>query len=224
MYISRVRLRTEQQRLRHLYTEDAYSEHRLLMSLFPAQVAKDFRLLYRRDDRTQPAQYYLVSPLMPDAAHPVLNVESKAYQPELQAGRRLQFDLRANPTVKRRDENGRLCRHDVVMHYKSQPEYRALPEQARPGQNVIAQREGARWLQSRAEQYGFQLLDDCLSINAYITHRIYQPKQQRHIYYSSVDFSGVLTVTDSSAFSRLLFQGVGTAKAFGCGLLLVRRA
>ncbi|MDT8405592.1 type I-E CRISPR-associated protein Cas6/Cse3/CasE [Sulfuriflexus sp.] len=31
-------------------------------------------------------------------------------------------------------------------------------------------------------------------------------------------------VTDVTRFTRLLMEGTGPAKAFGCGLLLVRRA
>jgi CRISPR system Cascade subunit CasE len=39
---------------------------------------------------------------------------------------------------------------------------------------------------------------------------------------STVDFSGQLRVEDADAFRRTLFTGIGHAKAFGCGLLLVR--
>lgn len=39
----------------------------------------------------------------------------------------------------------------------------------------------------------------------------------------TVTFEGVLNVTDPAHLIRLLENGVGPAKAFGCGLLLVRR-
>ena len=41
--------------------------------------------------------------------------------------------------------------------------------------------------------------------------------------FSSVDFSGELSVLDADLFSGALTRGVGHANAFGCGLLLVRR-
>ena len=41
---------------------------------------------------------------------------------------------------------------------------------------------------------------------------------------STVDFSGYLQVGDAEALRQALFAGVGHAKAFGCGLLLVRPA
>jgi CRISPR system Cascade subunit CasE len=36
-------------------------------------------------------------------------------------------------------------------------------------------------------------------------------------------FEGVLRVRDSNALATLLVNGIGPAKSFGCGLLLVRR-
>jgi CRISPR system Cascade subunit CasE len=39
----------------------------------------------------------------------------------------------------------------------------------------------------------------------------------------SVTFEGILRVTDGTAFVSLLKNGIGPAKAFGCGLMLVKR-
>lgn len=41
--------------------------------------------------------------------------------------------------------------------------------------------------------------------------------------FSSVDFAGELIVRDAAEVGNALTQGIGQAKAFGCGLLLVRR-
>jgi len=41
--------------------------------------------------------------------------------------------------------------------------------------------------------------------------------------FSSVDFLGDLEITDVEKFTKALFQGIGRAKAFGCGLMLVKR-
>jgi CRISPR system Cascade subunit CasE len=40
---------------------------------------------------------------------------------------------------------------------------------------------------------------------------------------STVDFTGRLRVHDAARLRDALFKGVGHAKAFGCGLLLVKR-
>jgi CRISPR system Cascade subunit CasE len=39
----------------------------------------------------------------------------------------------------------------------------------------------------------------------------------------TVTFEGVLRVSDPARMAELLWNGIGHAKAFGCGLLLVRR-
>gem|GEM_PF-3627714 len=36
-------------------------------------------------------------------------------------------------------------------------------------------------------------------------------------------FDGVITMTDTEAFNNIIAQGIGRAKAFGCGLLMIRR-
>jgi CRISPR system Cascade subunit CasE len=41
--------------------------------------------------------------------------------------------------------------------------------------------------------------------------------------FSSIDFEGEIKVTDTELFTKALFDGVGPAKGFGCGLMLVRR-
>jgi CRISPR system Cascade subunit CasE len=41
---------------------------------------------------------------------------------------------------------------------------------------------------------------------------------------STLDFEGVLAVTDPPIFLAALASGFGRARAFGCGLMLIRRA
>ena len=49
------------------------------------------------------------------------------------------------------------------------------------------------------------------------------PKKGKTAGFSSVDFEGELEVTDAPKLVEVLFTGIGPAKAFGCGLMLVRR-
>jgi len=42
--------------------------------------------------------------------------------------------------------------------------------------------------------------------------------------FSSIDFTGELQITDIEKFQHTLFNGLGRSKAFGCGLLMVKRA
>jgi len=48
-------------------------------------------------------------------------------------------------------------------------------------------------------------------------------KKQGRITFSTLDFSGILGVTDPGQFRNTLFNGIGPAKGFGCGLMMVKR-
>ena len=41
---------------------------------------------------------------------------------------------------------------------------------------------------------------------------------------AAIDYEGLLEVRDPAVFTTALAQGIGKAKAFGCGLMLIRRA
>ena len=49
-------------------------------------------------------------------------------------------------------------------------------------------------------------------------------KRDHNIRFSAVDFAGELIVSNPELFQIALLNGIGHAKAFGCGLLLVRRS
>jgi len=93
------------------------------------------------------------------------------------------------------------------------------------------------WLSERAtrpkQELGFELVPNTLLVERY--ERALHPKHQHQGVRSREDFSqakklstldlvGVLKVTDEKKFRQTLTSGFGHGKAFGCGLLLIRRA
>ncbi|MDD2773418.1 MAG: type I-E CRISPR-associated protein Cas6/Cse3/CasE [Elusimicrobiales bacterium] len=86
------------------------------------------------------------------------------------------------------------------------------------------------WLKKQGERLGFELVVDDdglikLQNSAYIWHGLPEKTKQKDKKsgFSSVDFTGELQITDTVKFEQALFQGIGRSKAFGCGLLMVRR-
>jgi CRISPR system Cascade subunit CasE len=82
------------------------------------------------------------------------------------------------------------------------------------------------WFKKQGKQHGFELLTDdhgqCkLQSSAYVWHGLNSKGKKAG--FSSVDFTGELQVTDVFKFEQALFQGIGRSKAFGCGLMLIRR-
>lgn len=72
----------------------------------------------------------------------------KAFAPDLRAGDRLAFALRANATRARKDVGGVAVVMDALH---------AAPKGARaPERMVLAQREGAAWLERQGEAAGFR--------------------------------------------------------------------
>ena len=67
---------------------------------------------------------------------------------------------------------------------------------------------------------------DGFAANGYLQHqfsRTNKPDSPTGVQFSTVDLSGELVVSDVERFSKVLSHGLGSAKAFGCGLLMVRR-
>ena len=83
------------------------------------------------------------------------------------------------------------------------------------------------WLMERGKTHGFIVVrDDKLKLlkfqaEGYRWHAL--SKKGRSAGFSSVDFEGEIEVSNPALFVEALFTGIGPAKAFGCGLMLVRR-
>jgi len=86
------------------------------------------------------------------------------------------------------------------------------------------------WMVSQGERHGFAICKDQyqqlkLQASGYSWHALSKRTGQRtRSGFSAVNFTGELTVTDVDTFKHALFYGIGRSKAFGCGLLMVRRA
>lgn len=218
MFFSRVGIRPDHRALLGLYTTDSYAEHKLLWSLFPDQKADEGRpFLYRRESERDGAGFYVVSHRTPATDHPVLSVETKQYQPKLHAGERLEFKLRANPIISRRDEHGKLHRHDVVMDAKR------VGAADGTGLASLTRQAGLEWLAKRAAKHGFEIEEERVRVDGYRQQRWFKRGQPEPVRLSTLDFSGVLRIDDPDAVTAALGRGIGPAKGFGCGLLLVRR-
>jgi len=223
MHFSRVRVpadRLDPEKLSAFLTGDGYALHQLLWRLFPDDPDAPRDFLYRRETENGWPMFYMVSARMPRPVDGLFAVETKPYAPRLSNGQRLSFSLRANPVVTRKDrEGGKRSRHDVVMDAKRR---RKSSGEAAPAAEVV-EAAGREWLGDRAEKSGFSFDYEHVRIDAYLQHRIAKPGARKSIRFSTLDFSGILTVRDPERFIRTLSSGIGPAKAFGCGLMLVRK-
>lgn len=220
-FLHRIRLRSglDVEHLARAYPADFYGQHKLVWRWFGGEPGRDF--LFRREERESQPCFYVLSKREASVSE-LWKVETKPFTPRLEQGDRLAFALRANPVIVRKrsdDRTGKARRRDdVVMDWKT----RRYPNKAeRPPLGQILQEAGAEWLASRAERCGFAL--ESVRADGYRQHRLYKRGSERPIAFSTLEFEGVLQVEDPAKFAEKLFQGIGPAKGFGCGLLLVRR-
>lgn len=59
--------------------------------------------------------------------------------------------------------------------------------------------------------------------NGYRAHPLHERNNETKARFMSVDMSGELIVNDAIRFLDMIHRGIGPAKAFGCGLMLIRR-
>lgn len=314
MYFSRIRIKPEifkSTQLAQVLSDSSYNMHRLLWDLFSDEKQRNF--LYREEIareqlgiqagvRGEPI-YYIVSSIKPSLENPFFQIEAREYQPKLQKGNRLSFEIRANPVVTKKVDRKspehylrershrqvvnknkltkKRVRHDVVMdaqrtflaslcvelnlqsRLSSAPKKQEIKkvllthgghaldgrlttllkddfryaERLRQTMSLHDKLEWSiksivddaleKWMIRQGQRHGFSLARDdnnqCkLQNSAYRWHSIKAEKEKKSGF-SSVDFLGDLEITDAEKFTKALFEGIGRAKAFGCGLMLVKR-
>jgi CRISPR system Cascade subunit CasE len=225
MYFSRITFNPQvtASQLARTICVDTYKEHQALWRLFDTNPDAKRDFLYRQTQDQGRVKYYVVSEREPVDSSGVWLVDGcQTYDPKLTKGQELFFSVRVNPVVTISSETGKKERHDVVMREKKRIDYKNLPKDSRPLEQEIVQQTCIPWLVQRVEHLGFNVQADTLLVDGYQQYESYA-KGKKPISYSTVDFQGVLTVTDPERLKQTLFQGIGKAKAFGCGLLLVRR-
>ncbi len=124
--------------------------------------------------------------------------ESKPYQPlldRLQAGQTWQFRLKANPvrSLKQEESRGKVVAHVTTAQQKE-------------------------WLQRRSADCGFELTPDTFEVVHTQWHRFHKARGHL-ITLRTATFEGSLTIRDADLMRQTLQNGIGRAKAYGCGLL-----
>jgi len=174
---------------------DSYAWHQALWKAFPILGNRNF--LFRVEPQEAGFLIYLLSENEPEK-QTWGRWESKTIGDAFLSHSHYRFQLCANPTVKRRVEGRKNGTRTAICD----------PEELKA------------WLMRKAEQGGFAVDDETLRISPAIK----QPfrKNGKHGNHSRVEFQGVLRVTDSKPFQETFKNGIGSAKAFGFGLLVLQ--
>ena len=206
----------------------AFDAHRrLIWTLFPGRHAsRDF--LWRADGR---GRFFILSHRPPVQCDLFRPLDTTDFTPVLSVGDRLSFVLRANATKDRRvpeEADGRRPnrRVDLVMEALHGTAGQGVlgPDRVsdRPAQRMqIADGVAADWLAAQGNRRGFA--PERVRVEDYSVRRVSR-KREEPATLGVLDLAGSLTITEPAVFLAALGAGFGRARAFGCGLMLIRRA
>ncbi len=193
--------------------------HKLVWTLFAGRENNKRSFLWREIDT---GSYIVLSAEEPQDESRLWRIATKRFEPNLLPGDTLAFSLRANPAIAVKVEGERSKRADAVMHVKrpaKEREAKGLPVLDAEGR----ERAALDWLYKREGRLGVFFLTKRCSAAGYQTIRAGQSSTGDEVRFASVDYEGVLEVKDPAIFTAALKAGIGKAKAYGCGLMLIRR-
>lgn len=200
----------------------ADAHHKLIWTLFGDAKDRPRDFLWRADGR---GRFYVLSARAPIANDLFSPPETKVFEPRLATGDKLDFTLRANATRDRAEvsrkpaeaRRGQSRRVDVVMDL-----LKAVPPDARAAERAgLAQVAAQEWMDRQGAIRGFAAR--AVTVGGYRTLELGRTRR-RGMTFGILDLAGQIEVIDPDTFLAALAAGFGRAKAWGCGLMLIRRA
>ncbi|MFE1775529.1 type I-E CRISPR-associated protein Cas6/Cse3/CasE [Streptomyces sp. NPDC059008] len=246
MHLTRFRVNSARPGARRLLSSPQ-SLHAAVMSSFPTVLPSDSdcpRVLWRVDHNARAEVFlYVVSPTRPDMTHLVEQAgwpaaatdpetpgwQSRPYTPfldKLTAGTVWAFRLTANPIHFARRKDGEPTKR--TAHQTSHHQQRWLIErQERSGFRIIEKPPERRLLPHGTTHQGHAHHGDQYELTVRDRRDLAFTKgsaTKEAVRLVTVTYDGVLEVTDPAALRRTLTQGLGKAKAYGCGLMTLAPA
>ena len=172
---------------------DSYKRHQAIWKVFPGQDGQARNYLFRLDDKGREFRLYVLSPIRPSVPDWGRWQTKKIAETFLDHDS-YRFQLKANPTM-RRSEDGRrlgLFKEELLQE----------------------------WMIRKADAHGFSIFEDSLAVGAPVEERfLRRGTLGKH---TGIDFQGILKVINREAFKKAFTEGIGSAKAFGFGLLMLQ--
>lgn len=195
-----------------LFPSNPYNWHQTVWRFFPGRQQRDF--LYRVDYSSRSLRLLILSADRPTSPFSENCAVFKCREvPEsFLSHTYYRFQVRVNPT-------------------------RRIHVDARTGQRVeggmrvpvTGEEELIMWLKRKGESAGFSLPaidapdDPRFHLSVLPETRLhFKKKGNARAHHASVQFTGVLRVEDASLFRKSFLQGIGSAKSFGFGLIMLQ--
>ena len=208
MYLSRILLDTDLRNTKRALASPQRM-HAIVATCFDKETIVQ-RPLWRIDTLHGSTYLLLVSGTKPDFSSMIEQLASpdsreaitKNYDPFLDSidvNDIYRFRLCANPVHSVARESGESTRGKVYGHV-----------------TVEQQKE---WLENRAKKYGFKIMS--FDVTSRSVRRF--KRQDQTVTLAVASYEGLLQVVDSDLLRKALVEGIGRAKAYGCGLLTLAK-
>jgi CRISPR system Cascade subunit CasE len=187
---------------------DNYAWHWAAWQAFPGQDRGKRNYLTRFDYRDGEFTLLLLShvkPMRPDWC-PEDAWAIAEISPEFLKKKYYRFDLRANPTrkVTKLDDEGNKTKNGKRVALLKPEELRG-------------------WLERKAGDSGIRLLNTpALVIDPAVSNPFFINKRNEKGLHFSVRFTGAIEIIDQCKFENAFYNGIGSAKGFGFGMLMLK--
>ena len=206
-----------------------HAMHCLLKESFGELAPKPFRLFVPRDGSLGCLYGYgpATAGDLRDAANtfadpqqlralPPSSIDAKTMPSEWQAGKRLGFELRVRPVVRKARGSTRPGAEQDAFQVSAE----TFPSKEMP---YSREEVYADWLSTKLNgDQGVSLDLSRTKLVSFQRTRSFRKLHSQYVEGPDAVMRGVLTITDPDAFARLLAGGVGRHRAYGYGMLLLR--
>ena len=186
---------------------DSYSWHQAVWKAFPGREGQQRHFLTRLDEHDDGYRLLIVSPEIPIRPDWCLADywKTKSIVPSFFTKRRYAFQLCANPTKKitKLNPDGSPAKNGKRIPLRTREEL-------------------IKWIQHKGEQGGFVVEERTLrTIPLGCKQFVKCGARGMH---NAVEYKGILNVIDTAKFHEIFTRGLGSAKAFGFGLMVIAPA
>ncbi len=173
--------------------KDSYDWHKKLWECFPDCKDDDRFFLFRIDDKETAFQILLLSEK--EVVIPSWgNWQSKLISENFLNYNFYKFEIKVNPTMRQNKSRRRI--------------------------GIYKESDLKNYIERKANSSGFVIEEKSLSFLPPISEFFYKNKKRgKHI---SVVFKGILKVTDRNLFVNSFNKGIGSAKSFGYGMIILQ--
>lgn len=186
------------------YAKDAYKVHRQLWRLFPGHDSKKSLFLFRVEQRIprKGLQILLQSKIKPDDTIQYIHFSGiKEIKLKIKKEQILRFRILCNPIKTIKDQKGRLNTKGEVKKCR-------VP--------LIKLDDQHKWINKKFIDFA---VIQSIIINGAEPIVFYKDRERRRGKIQPILYDGIFIVTDEAKLENALYNGIGPAKAFGCGLL-----